>query len=460
MGIPEPISLYIDKDTKPLRFVQFDVGEGLMILFIFPNSKSMLFDCNLTEENKDKIIDELSRWLPFWKKRSTNERYQKIDIFVNSHRDEDHYRGLKYINKYFPIQSIIDSGQSGDSPSSKQYKYYMNLRLTLMEKHGDKAVLVPNPSTRPLLQEGGTNVFCLNAGPSYKDDAMPYKWNEFQTLIKEHKLEEARIQHTNGIVLSVEYAGRRLLLTGDSDYLAWRERIIPAFGKSTMLKSEILFASHHGSRSFFTDETLNKDIDPKTNPGTTYLKSLTYIEPAITLISCGKYSSAHHPNSQAFAHYKKHTTFEQVYTTSARGNICGYIDEHSRWTVVPTRFKNHTSTKFDISINCKSTNNGNTVNRESGDMMQIGESLNFYILGKGGIFDPIKSVSVKFEVSNGGRFRDHTHQEIYYKANDDKSAINKFNREVAYKGRHLLRCRVYNKSKRVSITRIFVVNVN
>ena len=64
-------------------------------------------------------------------------------------------------------------------------------------------------------------------------------------------------QHTNSIVLSIEYSGRKMLLTGDSDWKCWKEGIVPTFSgyEHNYENTDILIASHHGSRSFFTDET-------------------------------------------------------------------------------------------------------------------------------------------------------------------------------------------------------------
>ena len=72
-----------------------DVGEGLMILIIFPNDQVMLFDCNITGDNESTILKYLSDNIPFKMNPATGNTEQFIDVFVNSHRDEDHYRGLK-----------------------------------------------------------------------------------------------------------------------------------------------------------------------------------------------------------------------------------------------------------------------------------------------------------------------------------------------------------------------------
>ena len=53
-----------------------------------------------------------------------------IHIFVNSHRDADHMRGVKRIHARFPIRKVWDSGVTGNTPNSQEYREYMELRRT------------------------------------------------------------------------------------------------------------------------------------------------------------------------------------------------------------------------------------------------------------------------------------------------------------------------------------------
>ena len=104
MNLTNPLGYYTD-DTS-LRFHMLDVGEGLMVLIIFPNNQVMLFDCNVTGDNESAILNYLSDNIPFKMNSATGNVEQFIDVFVNSHRDEDHYRGLKKVNAQYPIKSI------------------------------------------------------------------------------------------------------------------------------------------------------------------------------------------------------------------------------------------------------------------------------------------------------------------------------------------------------------------
>jgi len=64
-----------------------------------------------------------------------------------------------------------------------------------------------------------------------------------------------------------------------------------------------------------------------------------------------------------------------------------------------------------------------------------------------------------FEVSNGGIDGHHTHQEIYFKGKNEPEPSHQFKREVAYLGRHLLRCTAWCETNpSLKATDVFVVN--
>ncbi len=443
MKLNKPLSYYTDDSS--LRFHVLSVGEGLMILIIFPNNRVMLFDCNVTAENEESIMKYLEDNIPFYHDIDTNTDMQIIDVFVNSHRDEDHYRGLKKVNSKFPIQSIWDSGQTGATTQSEDYQYYMGLRRRLKEKSTDNLkVLVP--TDKPVATVNGAEIFCFASEESF----IP-QFDNGSTIFEA----ATKIQHTNCIVLKIKYGGTSFLLTGDSDYKSWKEKIIPNYEYS--VNSEILIASHHGSRSFFTDEA-NDTIDVEKNPDTTYLDALDYILPDITLIPCGNYDTYHHPNKDAKEIYCEKSKNNQVYTTHNCGHLLGYIDKYGNYTVVPSRFYEWRNAPFafDMHIECKYKLGNTMMPVVNGNQLPVGGKLFFSTKTSGGIIEPIDKVSVWWEVSNGGINENKSHQEIYCKGADEGTDQFHFERELSYCGTHILRCHFFNE-KRGSITRIFKV---
>lgn len=439
----QPLCFY-EETTEYMQFYLIDCQSGLMNLLIFQDKTVMLFDCNVTDSNEEDILNFLKYKIPKKYKVETDEFVQEIDIFVNSHRDLDHLRGLKKINEKFKIKSIWDSGQSGANIDNADYNYYMYLRRKLREEN-EKNLFVPVPSNIKIKTIGNADIYCLAAEEDFQENYI----NEVRAA--------AKIQHTNSMVLLVTYAGQKILLTGDSDWKSWKEGIVPNF-KDKLVNYEnadILVASHHGSRSFFTDEA-NEHIDEEENPETTYIESIQLINPVVTLISCGDYEEYHHPNKEAMALYKKWTSNEQVYTTKNLGTICGIINNNGNFTVVPNRFyTNINGNHQGFEIKCSRVENGESKIVNSGDEIKVGCSLKFSIFSWGDIIND--NTLIYWEVSNGGTGDDFEHQEIYHKGNEEKTEKYKFERELSYKGTHLLRCRIINHKKNFDETKIFVV---
>ena len=443
MALNKPLGYYCDE--LALRFHLLEVGEGLMVLLVFPNNQVMLFDCNVRTEDEDTLIEYLSDNIPLNYDPDTETQKQIIHVFVNSHRDEDHYRGLKKVNENFPIKSIWDSGQSGATTNSSDYLYYMGLRRRLRDKNPNN-LKVLTPTNIPVATVGGAEIYCFSG----KEDYAPGFDNGI-TIFKE----AAKIQHTNSVVLQIRYGGTALLLTGDSDWKCWKEKIIPNFSNS--VKSEILIASHHGSRSFFTDEE-NDTIDVKKNPDTTYLESIDKIDPDVVLISCGNYDQYHHPNKEAKKIYLESSENNQVYSTHTYGHLLGYIDNSGHYTVVPRRFRETRTAApaLTAKIECTYAYNDKTLNVANGATLPTGGVLNFKLKTSGGIIEPMSKVKIYWEVSNGGIEGDSSHQEIYYKGENEPEDVFSFSRTLSFNGIHLLRCRIYNKEKG-SITKVFKV---
>ena len=110
-----------------------------------------------------------------------------------------------------------------------------------------------------------------------------------------------------------------------------------------------------------------------------------------------------------------------------------------------------------MQINCTYTHNNTTIPVKSGSTLDVGGTLKFSVSSKLGFFEPIDRINTWWEVSNGGKEIDSSHQEIYYKSKKEDDSIFSFQRELSYVGRHLLRCRVYNVRKG-DITKIFCIN--
>ncbi len=454
MSFAPPVGYYVGVDDRPLRFHVMSVGEGLMALVVFPDDMTMLFDCNVRREHKDDILGYLAEHIPRRRDRDRSGPVQWIDVFVNSHRDQDHYRGLSDVNDAFPVKAIWDSGQTGATSQDDGYQFYMRLRRSLRETHGSRVLAVPIPSTTPLISPGGANVYCLCSARAF----------EYQRIFEPRTDEvfeyrEPKIQHTNCIALAIHYASRSLLLTGDTDWRAWKEKIVPRFSDTGLLRANVLVASHHGSRSFFRDEQGDETIFSLLSFDD-YLGAIKRIQPSVTLISCGEYDSNHHPNKDALSIYNERTKHGQVYTTEEQGTFAGVIDRSGGWSVTPARFRpSRRCVGPSFEINC---NQGwlDVVELNSGDEVEPGTSLEISIAARDGLLEPDDEVRVEWQASYGGIKGDHERQTLYSKPDPWLFSYGKykFNWTVEYEGTHLVRCRIVNMKKKLDVTNIFVVN--
>jgi beta-lactamase superfamily II metal-dependent hydrolase len=99
-----------------------NVGQGNMVLCQLDDGKRLFYDCNVTSENASDVLAYLGRVIGLG---------TPIDIFVKSHRDADHMRGVKRVHARFPIKKVGDSGVTGNTPDSTEYREYMDLRRTV-----------------------------------------------------------------------------------------------------------------------------------------------------------------------------------------------------------------------------------------------------------------------------------------------------------------------------------------
>lgn len=249
-----------------------NIGQGNMAIGIFPDGKILAYDCNITTENETAVFAYLAKIMP----------KNSIDVFVNSHRDADHMRGIKKLHAKYPIQALWDSGVSGniDTP---EYTEYMDFRR----------------------------------GVSYAEEVSPNRnWTAHPSVkIINGKRNGLDDPNSQSIVLHIDFNGSSLLLAGDTCASTWRDYIIPELGQA--VKSLVLFASHHGSHSFFNEDRDN-DED--------YTDHIASINPAIAIISVSATNPHGHPDDEAINHYENHSygtveTGQKIFRTDQHGNI-------------------------------------------------------------------------------------------------------------------------------------------
>lgn len=270
-----------------------DVGQGNMVLIETHSGKKFVFDCNITNDNEDAVLQYVADQIDWG---------TPLDAFICSHRDADHIRGIKKLHADFPIGKIWDSDYPGTTTDSSEYREYMSLRREV----GPKVI------KRNTRQDFGRTRFRYM---SAKDERLPKNANAQGIIIKVE-------QRTADGETTLSSA----MLTGDSDAETWRYGVMKDYS-SNDVKSSILMAGHHGSITFFDD------------PGDTkhyYEAHTKAIKPAMTIISVGE-NGYGHPDTKAIDLYKKHSTGSnkknKIRRTDKDGNIKLTLKEESGWSL-------------------------------------------------------------------------------------------------------------------------------
>lgn len=257
-----------------------DVGCGNMTLILLPNGTTYLYDCNVTGDNEDDIFTYL---------RKAMGSRRRIDVFVCSHRDADHMRGIKKVHKKHPIRRIRDAGVPGTTVDTTEYLEYMQLRRDISSRDIEAG---------KWLREGEATITWLNSkGPTTAD------------------------ANDQSVVMKVEYKDSCALFAGDTTYRPWRDLVLPSY--ADQLCADILLGAHHGSKTFFNDP-----------PDDEYTTHIERISPLITIISVGPNSSGL-PDDDAIRLYESYSTWlggPKVLRTDERGHIKLTSEGGHQWT--------------------------------------------------------------------------------------------------------------------------------
>ncbi len=262
-----------------------DVGCGNMSLILFPEDLIHMYDCNIADENKDRVLAYLNKIIG---------KSKGIDVFINSHRDADHMRGIKTLHSAHTIGEIWDTGVPGTTTDTAEYREYMDLC---------RAVKTKTIEARNYWKYGEAKLRCMNS-----------KWEEYSE------------PNEQSVVLKIEYKGASAMLSGDTNFRPWKEKILTYYSDND-LASSILLAAHHGSVTFFDDPADTTNY---------YVSHIKKINPGMTVISVGPNSSKL-PDKKAIELYQKYSTGSnkgnKVYTTEEKGTMKLILNDDGGWNL-------------------------------------------------------------------------------------------------------------------------------
>ena len=240
-----------------------DVGQGNMVLVECANGTNVMVDCNITEDNKNRVLNYVADQI---------SEKGRLRAFICTHRDADHMRSVRVLHDRFPIQEVWDSNYPGTTTDSDEYEDYMRLRRSV------GAYIVEKQKYRSF---GRTRLRFLSA----RDNRLPRDSNDQGIVIK--------VEQRNPDMSAVRSS---TILTGDGSFATWKDGILNDY-LAKELSSNILMAAHHGSLDFFDDPSSNRY----------FVKHIEAVKPAMTVVSVGP-NSYGHPDDKALRLYREHSS--------------------------------------------------------------------------------------------------------------------------------------------------------
>ena len=256
------------KSNSGLLTVSFlDVGQGDSIFIEAPNGRQMLIDGG----RNALVSSELSNFISFQDK--------EIDVVLATHPDADHIGGLPDIFDRFEIKNFVDNGENGDD----------NTYRALMDG-------VSNDESRYYVARRGLVVLLDRKNGVY-----------FQVLAPDENFSWEN-RNDMSVVGRLVYKNTSFLLTGDASKAV--ENIL-VYSDENLLKSDVLKAGHHGS---------------KTSSSLLFLEKVL---PEFSIISAGKNNSYGHPHISVIENLNEVGT--EILETSKEGSVTFQTDGSEVW---------------------------------------------------------------------------------------------------------------------------------
>lgn len=277
-----------------------DVGQGDCIYIAFPDGTDMLIDCGSEKGRKEyetSAISDLKELNPDG----------KIDRVMATHSDTDHISYLDEVLSEFQVGNVyMPNIRSNNLDKSVKIGgrdvKVGNLDASKLKKFTDKDTIDTNTYTEffiAALSEPNCNI-TLNIG-KYEIRGQDYTFT-FYCLSQEEwdsrNLKSATQINAVSPIGILEYAGRRIVFTGDSnksneDYYCETYPYVDC---------DVLKVAHHGSRTSSSEEFLK------------------HVKCEYAVISVGDGNSYGHPEQEALVRLKANG-IQKIHRTDKCGNV-------------------------------------------------------------------------------------------------------------------------------------------
>ncbi len=203
-----------DINSRVLRVVFFDVGQGDAIFIRTPQNHHILIDGGVD----NTILEKLDKEIPFF--------YKNIDLVILSHPHADHVNGLIEVVGRYNVKDIICTGVDGDSGVALKWQ-------EIIQRDGYRQAIAGQK---------------VSAGNFYIKTLYPL------TGIAGEKVDDL---NEVSVVSKLNFDNREVFLfTGDVYREQEKEVIEYVEENGISLKTDVLKIGHHGSRTSTAEEFL------------------------------------------------------------------------------------------------------------------------------------------------------------------------------------------------------------
>jgi len=217
----------------------FAVGAGDMFYIQHGSDNFTIIDCDLSEDNADRIIAELKQ----------ASRAKGITRFICTHPDEDHFGGIELLDSAMPITNFyVVKNQAIKDSDTVSFTRYCQLR------DGDKAFYIYKGCSRKWLTTGDET-----RGPSGISILWPDMSNRyFQEALASCEAGES-YNNTSAVLRYQFEGGASFMWLGDLE-TEFMENIADSIN---LPKTTIVFAAHHGRESGKIPNSWLQKLDPQ-----------------------------------------------------------------------------------------------------------------------------------------------------------------------------------------------------
>ena len=216
------------------------VGNGDMFYIKHGTDNFSIIDCCISENNKEEILEELK----------SQSQCKTIRRFISTHPDDDHIRGLKYLNQEMPILNFYCvKNEATKKDKTDDFEKYCSLR-----DNSQKAFYLKKSCSRRW----------MNLSSDERDSAgisilWPVTSNEYYKDALEQATDGGSPNNISPIIKYSLKSGATVLWMGDLE-TEFMENIEESL---SLDKVDILFAPHHGRDSGKVPKPWLDDLDPE-----------------------------------------------------------------------------------------------------------------------------------------------------------------------------------------------------